>query len=112
MIDIANEHLIPLREVPKCLPPRPTGRRIHISAVYRWMTRGLHGIRLETVKIGGTTYTSQEALQRFADELSTIAPNPPTSPKAKILTRQRQLDQAARQVKSILSSKQTKNRPD
>ena len=108
MIDISNENLIPLREVPRCLPLRPTGRRIHISAVYRWMARGFRGVRLESVKIGGTTYTSKEAMQRFADQLSTMGHSPSVTPIATTLSRQKKIDQATRQVKSILNS----NQPD
>lgn len=66
MIDIEHEELIPLRDVPKLLPRRPNGKRLHISAVYRWKERGVNGMKLETVKVGGTTYTSLEALKRFA----------------------------------------------
>lgn len=65
MINISTEHLIPIRDVPRHLPPRPTGRRVHISAVYRWIQRGVHGNRLESIKIGGMVYTSFEALMRF-----------------------------------------------
>ena len=67
VIDVTKETLIPLREVPRRLPIRVNGKRLHISAVYRWVTRGIGGVRLETTKIGGTTYCSEEALQRFAD---------------------------------------------
>jgi hypothetical protein len=70
MIELAKETLIPIRDVPRRLPPRPNGKRVHISAVYRWTQRGIRGLVLEAVRIGGTTYTSCEALQRFAQELS------------------------------------------
>lgn len=70
MISIANEQLIPLRDAPKHLPPRPNGKRLHISVFYRWITRGVRGILLESIRIGGTTYTSLEALQRFGVHLS------------------------------------------
>lgn len=77
MIDTGVENLIPLRDVPRCLPPRPNGKRLHISAVYRWTLRGVRGVRLETVKIGGTTYTSREAIQRFSERLA----GPESSPQ-------------------------------
>ncbi len=72
VIDVIHENLIPLREAPKRIPPRPSGKRIHISACYRWASRGVGGVVLETVKIGGTRYTSDEALQRFADALGSM----------------------------------------
>ncbi len=70
MIELRTETLIALRDAPKHLPARPGGKRLHISAVYRWITKGVAGIVLEAVRVGGTTYTSLEALQRFADRLS------------------------------------------
>jgi len=93
MIDAANETLVALRDVPRCLPARPNGKRLHISAVYRWTLRGIKGVVLESIRIGGTTYTSQEAIQRFSDRLS--GPAPAQLPPAGVSrVRQRQLDQA------------------
>lgn len=66
MIDIAHEQLVPLQQVPRLLPPRLSGKRVHVSAIYRWAQRGVRGNRLEVIRVGGTTYTSREALQRFA----------------------------------------------
>ena len=66
MIDISAETLIPLREAPRRLPPRPNGKRVHISACYRWISRGVRGVHLESIKVGGSTYTSLEALQQPA----------------------------------------------
>jgi len=73
MISLQSETLIPVSEAPKHLPSRPSGKRVHISAVYRWIVRGVKGVRLESLKIGGGTYTSLEALQRFADALTARA---------------------------------------
>jgi len=102
MIDIASEELIALREVPNRLPPRPTGRRVHISAVYRWIQRGVRGTCLESVRIGGTPYTSMEALQRFAERLSPSPGRPQIQPNTTTKTRQRQIDEATRRVEAIL----------
>jgi len=100
-IDIATEELIPVRDVPSRLPAK-NGKRVHFSAVYRWMKRGVGGVRLEYVSIGGTRYTSVEALQRFADRRG-AAQNigygePPLTPAR----RRRQMIAAAREAKRIL----------
>ena len=79
MIDVTGENLIPIRDVPGLLPPRPTGRRVHLSVVYRWIGRGIRGVRLEAIRIGGTTYTSAEALQAFAQHLSQADRSPSPS---------------------------------
>ena len=69
MIDVNGENVITLTEAAKRLPGR-NGKRLHVSSVFRWAERGVHGIRLEVIKIGGATCTSEEALQRFAERLT------------------------------------------
>lgn len=101
MIDAASETLVPLRDVPRLLPPRPSGKRLHISAVYRWTLRGVRGIRLETTKIGGTTYTSREAIQRFSEGLSGAEPARPIH-EAQGRARQQQIERASRRVREEL----------
>lgn len=63
-IDLHNETLFPLSEVPARLPRR-RGRRVHLQSVHRWARRGLRGVVLETVRVGHSRYTSAEALRRF-----------------------------------------------
>jgi hypothetical protein len=99
MIGIEDENLIPIRDVPRQIPPRRSGRRVHVSAVYRWMSRGVRGVRLESIKIGGTTYTSTEAIQRFAERLSGQERQP--SQGALTKSRRKRIDDAARQVDAI-----------
>lgn len=70
MIDLDRERLVPLADVPARLPPTRRGKKIHLSAVYRWTTRGLAGVKLETLQVGGRRCTSLEALQRFFTALS------------------------------------------
>ncbi|MGC3967715.1 MAG: DUF1580 domain-containing protein [Pirellulales bacterium] len=70
MIDVNNEHLVPLAEVPLLLPASRSGRPVHLSAIYRWAMKGLKGIRLETLQCAGRRVTSREALSRFFAALS------------------------------------------
>jgi hypothetical protein len=109
VIDVAVENLVSLRDVPRCIPPRPNGKRLHVSAVYRWTLRGLKGIRLETVKIGGTTYTSREAIQRFSDLLTGTAPPQPSTRKA-TRTRERELERINAAVSHNLGLDRNKRR--
>ncbi len=69
-IDITSEQLILFSELPKHLPPQPSGKKIHLSACYRWKNQGLVGIRLATVFVAGNRYTSAEALNRFWAEVT------------------------------------------
>ena len=96
-MDVTNETLIAIRDVPRYLPTRSNGKRLHISAVYRWIQRGVRGVILESVRIGGSTYTSREGLQRFAECLSLMRPQPPP-PSAPPSVRQRQIDRVEKAV--------------
>jgi hypothetical protein len=80
MIDLTRETLIPIRAVPGHLPRRPSGKKLHVSAVYRWLQRGVGGVRLESVKVGGTTYTSVEAIARFAQASRAATDRPGSEP--------------------------------
>jgi hypothetical protein len=71
MFDIHAEHLLTMREASRLFPGSRQGRPTHVATVHRWATRGIRGIRLEAVRIGGCLYTSREAMQRFAERLTT-----------------------------------------
>ena len=72
MIDLARETVASLTEAAKWkrLPRRRQGKRPHVSTLYRWATAGVAGVKLETIRVGGTLCTSLEALQRFFERLS------------------------------------------
>lgn len=70
MLDLQAEHVVNLSDATRHLPKRPGGKKPHVATLYRWATRGLRGIRLETIRVGGTLCTSLEALQRFCERLS------------------------------------------
>jgi len=70
MINMFEEELLTLREAVTKLPRRRRGRKPHVSTLWRWATRGLRGVRLEVIRVGGTLCTSREALQRFCEKLT------------------------------------------
>ena len=95
MIDIYTEAVVTLTEAARHLPRRRKGRPCAVSTVFRWAQRGCRGVRLETVRIGGTKCTSLEALQRFCERLSRAdSPEPPRSPAR----RRRAAEQAEREL--------------
>ena len=69
MISISEEKLISLAEACSLLPRRPSGRQTHPGTIHRWASSGVRGVKLETIRIGGSLCTSVEALQRFFDRL-------------------------------------------
>lgn len=61
-IDVLKDELIGMDAVAALLPQKP-----HVATVYRWATRGLNGVVLETV-FTRPRFTTVEAVQRFARE--------------------------------------------
>ncbi len=70
MISLAHENVVPLSRARKFLPPRPSGKWVAPSTLFRWASKGLRGQHLEVIRIGATTYTSKEAVQRFCEALT------------------------------------------
>lgn len=70
-IDINSESLLSLAEAAKTLPTRPS-----VSTLHRWRLRGVRGVTLETVLLGGRRLTSAEALGRFANAATAAANGP------------------------------------
>ncbi|TAJ16610.1 MAG: DUF1580 domain-containing protein [Planctomycetota bacterium] len=69
MIKLSSERLLSLTEAARRLPCRRAGRPTHPSTLRRWAVRGLRGVQLETLAVGGSLCTSLEALQRFFERL-------------------------------------------
>ena len=70
MIDLSEE-IRPLSAWARLLIGRgQKGGPMNRSTLYRWATRGLRGVRLEVIQIGGTTCTSKTALQAFFNALT------------------------------------------
>ena len=82
MIDLHEESVIPLGEVPSRIPPGRGGRRVNLSTVNRWALRGVGGVRLETVVCGGRRYTDRAAIARFIERTTAARERPQTSPAA------------------------------
>ena len=57
---VREEQQLTLSDASKIVPGCP-----HASTLWRWSRQGLHGIRLEYLKIGRRIVTSREALDRF-----------------------------------------------
>ena len=93
-IDIQREQLVGLGEVPQVLAALRRGRKIHLSTAHRWASKGLRGVRLETLRMGGSRVTSIEALQRFFERVSHAHRElpAPTAPGKRIERIDRELD--------------------
>jgi hypothetical protein len=69
MISVQDENLIPIQQVAELLP-RNRGKKVHTATIYRWFGRGLHGVKLETVCVGGRRFTTQAAIQSFFEAVT------------------------------------------
>jgi hypothetical protein len=64
-----------------------TGRTPATSTMWRWVLRGVRGgIRLESFRVGGTSYTTREMVQRFIDRTSQSTATVSISPAGVIVT--------------------------
>lgn len=104
-IDVFSEKVVSLKEAVRMLPRKGHTNTLHFSTIYRWIMRGLKTkdglvVRLETIKVGGTLCTSQEALQRFFDRLSgdTAVVAPPSFTKRQ---RERHLDKVEEELRKL-----------
>jgi Protein of unknown function (DUF1580) len=64
-INLASETIISLTAAAKRLPRLRNDRPVSAATIWRWYRQGIHGVKLETIIIGGTRATSVEALERF-----------------------------------------------
>ena len=80
-IDPLTEKLRSFAEAARRLPALRVGKPVNPSTVWRWTTRGVRArngalVRLESIKVGGTCCTSDEALVRFFRALTDGAGQP------------------------------------
>ena len=102
MIDVRSETVVPVSRVPHHVPRNSdSGKRIHPSTAWRWVLRGIRGIKLESVLIGGRRHTSLEKLDAFfaattAAAGASLPPSRPTSRQreAEIRRAEGELDKA------------------
>ncbi len=88
----ANGELVNLNEARRNLiPPRPDGRAVTPSTLFRWIRHGLAGpdderIRLDVVYVGSRPYVTPDALERFFTRVTaarrTVKPSIPTATSA------------------------------
>ena len=91
-ICISEEKLLTLGEAAAAL-------NVHKNTLARWHQRGVRGVKLDTLMVGGQRYTSGEAIQRFADRTTAAADGKPTPART---TKQRDL--AIKRAEDELSS--------
>jgi len=97
MINTSVEYLISLSAAAKELPGRGARRGVHTITLWRWSKRGIRGVKLETVLVGGIRCTSREAMARFFERTTAAADGQPI-PSATASERRRALQAAEREL--------------
>jgi Protein of unknown function (DUF1580) len=67
MVDIDNEQLIPFSKATHLLPGNPSYPTLH-----RYVFKGRHGVKLESVIICGRRYTSRRLYIEFVERVNAI----------------------------------------
>jgi hypothetical protein len=101
-IDLSEE-FIPLTQVPGLpfVPHRRRGKKLNQATVFRWAQSGIKGIRLETIRFGGTLCTTRSALLEFFRSLAP-ANDPATSPPRRTVRQQQQAaDRAGKELEQL-----------
>jgi len=70
MINVLLEDIVTLQDATLLFPRRRRGCKPSFGCVWRWVTSGLHGVKLEAVKCGNSTCTSKQAIVRFVEQLT------------------------------------------
>ena len=70
---LGSEQLHTFRDLAKIC--RASGAKVTYEKLWRWSTRGLRGVRLESRRLGRQYYSSVEAVDRFAERLADQGPS-------------------------------------
>ncbi len=69
---ITLQDAITLSQAADFAPGKP-----HTATVWRWATRGVRGVRLQTWTVGGRRFTTIDALDQFIQSLNAAGGVPP-----------------------------------
>lgn len=70
------DRLMHITEVPKLLPRRKDGTRVHIQTIYRWISQGRNGVKLRRVTVAGRVFTTPEWVEDYLLEVSEAKRSP------------------------------------
>jgi hypothetical protein len=113
MIDIATEHILNPREAARIYGRSRAGRPTHVSTIIRHITLGTRLpsgeiVRLEGLRLGGRWVTSQEAIQRYVERLTSAAlgsTETGEAPPVRSAARERELVAIDRELDRVLGGR-------
>ena len=103
---LGQEEVFTIKELAEKLP-RLDGRRIHIASLYRWCRRGVRGVQLEHVMLGGRIMSSLEAVERFGERVAEApCTRGPRGPRARRQTCRSACRPAERRAEEIQAARE------
>ncbi len=96
MNDLTKETLLRLNAARSAFPG---SARLGLATIQRWRMKGVRGVFLETCLIGGTRYTSQEAIARFISAQN--AADAPATPTITASQRRKQSEAARTELQRM-----------
>lgn len=70
MINPLEEDIVTLGPAARLFPPIRGNRPVAPNTLLRWHVRGIRGVHLEMIYVGGYRVTSKQAIQRFIQALN------------------------------------------
>ena len=95
-INHRRESLLTLKEAANKFPGREPGTNLTYETMRQWIERGRKGVHLESITVGGTRYTSEEAIDRIIARLNERHPAPMSLRQQR--ARRRRLDGELREL--------------
>ena len=99
---LLEEEGLTLTEAAALLPGRKPGKRLYVNTVWRWCVKGLRGVRLRSVLVGGQRLTTRRWLREFLQAMNEARDPGGASPPVIRTPRQRQSasERAAEELKA------------
>ena len=89
---ISTENSLSISAAANSLPGRP-----NVSTVWRWISRGVRGVKLQTFCVGGRRYVTKESLENFLAQ-TTAAANGQPAPTSTPRQRQKAIEAAEQEL--------------
>jgi hypothetical protein len=93
MIDVAHNQPIPLRQAARDYFGNPSN-----ATLWRWMLKGVKGVRLSTIVIGGRRYLTRAAAEEFIHATTAAANRGERMPTRTARQRDRDIEAARREL--------------
>jgi hypothetical protein len=96
--------LIRLSEMPRYIPAGRNGKKRHASSVYRYVFKGVRGIKLEAWRLPDGWYSSRDAWARFVERLTVAGRGTPPSPRARCAAPARRQSAVEAEIEAVRAS--------